>query len=262
MAVAEAWASSPQRLARYVGPDELHQVFNFDFLHATWTVDSFRKVIDTALAEARLVGAPTTWVLSNHDKPRHVTRYGGGALGLRRARAAALLMLALPGVAYLYQGEELGLEEVLDLPDELRQDPAFRRTGESRDGCRVPLPWSGDTAPYGFGPAGAWLPPPAGWAAHTVAAQSGDPGSTLELYRSALRLRRAEPGLGGGELAWLQAEPGVLAFRRGDLTCVANLGGEPVDVRRYGTPVLASAALDGDSLPVDAAAWLKPPAAG
>ncbi|MEV0713557.1 glycoside hydrolase family 13 protein [Asanoa sp. NPDC050611] len=262
MAVAEAWASSPERLARYVGPDELHQVFNFDFLHATWTVDSFRKVIDTALAEARLVGAPTTWVLSNHDKPRHVTRYGGGALGLRRARAAALLMLALPGVAYLYQGEELGLDEVLDLPDELREDPAFRRTGESRDGCRVPLPWSGDAAPYGFGPAGAWLPAPASWVAHTVEAQAGDPGSTLALYRAALGLRRAEPGLAGGELSWLQAEPGVLAFRRGDLTCVVNLGGEPVDVRPYGVPILSSAPLEQDFLPVDAAAWLKPATAG
>ncbi|WP_203710206.1 glycoside hydrolase family 13 protein [Asanoa siamensis] len=262
MAVAEAWASSPERLARYVGPDELHQVFNFDFLHATWSVDSFRKVIDTALAEATLVGAPTTWVLSNHDKQRHVTRYGGGELGLRRARAAALLMLALPGVAYLYQGEELGLDEVLDLPDELRQDPAFRRTGESRDGCRVPLPWSGEAAPYGFGPAGAWLPPPASWVACTVAAQAGDPRSTLELYRAALRLRRAEPGLGGGELVWLDAEPGVLAFRRGDLTCVVNVGAGPVDVRRYGAPILATAALDGDFLPIDAAVWLKPATAG
>ncbi|GIF50153.1 alpha-glucosidase [Asanoa ferruginea] len=258
MAVAEAWASTPERLARYVGPDELHQVFNFDFLHATWTVDSFRKVIDTALAEATLVGAPTTWVLSNHDKRRHVTRYGGGEAGLRRGRAAALMMLALPGVAYLYQGEELGLEEVLDIPDELRQDPAFRRTGESRDGCRVPLPWSGAAAPYGFGTGGGWLPAPATWAGCTVAAQDGVAGSTLELYRAALRLRRSEATLGGGELTWLQAEPGVLAFRRGELSCVVNLGSEPVDVSRYGAPILTTEALDGDFLPVDAAAWLKP----
>jgi len=261
MAVAEAWASTPERLARYVGPDELHQVFNFDFLHATWTVDSFRKVIDTALAEATLVGAPTTWVLSNHDKQRHVTRYGGGEVGLRRGRAAALMMLALPGVAYLYQGEELGLEEVLDIPDELRQDPAFRRTGESRDGCRVPLPWAGDAPPYGFGPDGSaptWLPAPAGWAGRTVAAQDAAGDSTLELYRAALRLRRAEAALGGGELTWLQAEPGVLAFRRGELSCVVNLGSEPIDVSRYGAPILTTAPLDGDFLPVDAAAWLKP----
>jgi alpha-glucosidase len=167
-------------------------------------------------------------------------------------------MLALPGVAYLYQGEELGLDEVVDLPDELRQDPAFRRTGESRDGCRVPLPWSGDAAPFGFGPGGAWLPAPATWSAHTVAAQDGEPGSTLSLYRAALRLRRAESALRDEELTWVEAEPGVLAFRRGDLTCVVNLGGEPVNVRRYGTPIVTSAALDGDFLPVDAGAWLKP----
>jgi alpha-glucosidase len=268
MAVAEAWASSPQRLARYVGPDELHQVFNFDFLDGTWTADSFRKVIDTALGEARTVGAPTTWVLSNHDKPRHVTRYGDGDVGLRRARAAALLMLALPGVAYVYQGEELGLPEVLDLPDEMRQDPAFRRTGDSRDGCRVPIPWAGDEPPYAFGPDGCaetWLPAPATWKALSVAAQTGDPTSTLELYRAALAARRTHPALGLGELTWLDAEPGVLAFRRSGpdgaptLTCVVNLGSEPVHIRRYGHPVLVSVGdrLDGDLLPVDAAAWLR-----
>ncbi|MFD0820002.1 glycoside hydrolase family 13 protein, partial [Micromonospora zhanjiangensis] len=182
MAVAEAWAETPQRLARYVGPDELHQAFNFDFMDAVWSVDSFRKVVDTALAEAAVVGAPTTWVLSNHDRQRHVTRYGDGEVGLRRARAAALLMFALPGCVYLYQGEELGLPEVLDLPAEVRQDPSFRRTGESRDGCRVPLPWHGDTPPYGFGPDGStrsWLPAPTTWGPLSVAAQTGDPASTL-----------------------------------------------------------------------------------
>jgi alpha-glucosidase len=270
MAVGEAWASTPQRLARYVGPDELHQVFNFDFLDGSWSADSFRKVVDTALIEAATVGAPTTWVLSNHDKPRHVTRYGDGGTGLRRARAAALLMLALPGVAYLYQGEELGLPEVLDIPDELRQDPAFRRTGESRDGCRVPIPWSGDRPPYAFGPTGcaeSWLPAPATWASLSVAAQTGDPGSTLELYRAALALRRQHEALGLGELEWLEAEPGVLAFRRTDgtdagLTCVVNFGSAPVDIRRYGRPLLASELFDGTALPVDTAAWLNAPSAG
>jgi alpha-glucosidase len=283
MAVAEAWAETPQRLARYIGPDELHQAFNFDFLDATWSADSFRKVIDTALAESDIVGAPTTWVLSNHDKQRHVTRYGDGTIGLRRARAAALLMLALPGSAYLYQGEELGLPEVLDLPDELRQDPAFPRTGESRDGCRVPLPWSGDEPPYGFSPPGAepaWLPAPASWRTLTVATQAGDPASTLELYRAALRIRRTHPALAGGPaapagadgLSWLAAEPGVLAFTRAgtagsaSVTCVVNLTGGPVEVPRYGTPVVSSAPLaesaDGVTLPVDAAAWFETPAAG
>ncbi|SCL27192.1 alpha-glucosidase [Micromonospora nigra] len=267
MAVAEAWAETPQRLARYIGPDELHQAFSFDFLDATWSADSFRKVIDTALAESTIVGAPTTWVLSNHDRQRHVTRYGDGEVGLRRARAAALLMLALPGCAYLYQGEELGLPEVLELPDELRQDPAFLRTGESRDGCRVPIPWSGELAPYGFGPEGSelsWLPAPATWRALSVAAQTGVPGSTLELYRAALRIRHTHPALAGtGTITWLETEPGVLAFSRsaGDavLTCVVNISGAPVLIDGYGEPVVASAALTDQGaahlLPVDSAAW-------
>ncbi|MDG4779117.1 glycoside hydrolase family 13 protein [Micromonospora sp. WMMD961] len=270
MAVAEAWAETPQRLARYIGPDELHQAFSFDFLDATWSAESFRKVIDTALGEAAVVGAPTTWVLSNHDKQRHVTRYGDGVEGLRRARAASLLMLALPGCAYLYQGEELGLPEVLDLPDELRQDPAFLRTGESRDGCRVPIPWTGELAPYGFGPAGSalsWLPAPSTWRSLSVAEQSGVPGSTLELYRAALRIRREHPALtvDSGDITWLETGPGVLAFSRAGgetvLTCVVNLSGAPVLIDGYGQPLVASDTLteqgSGQLLPVDAAAWLE-----
>ncbi|MDT0531903.1 glycoside hydrolase family 13 protein [Micromonospora sp. DSM 115977] len=270
MAVAEAWAETPQRLARYIGPDELHQAFSFDFLDATWSADSFRKVIDTALAESTIVGAPTTWVLSNHDKQRHVTRYGDGAEGLRRARAATLLMLALPGCAYIYQGEELGLPEVLDLPDELRQDPAFLRTGESRDGCRVPIPWSGELAPYGFGPQGSelsWLPAPATWRGLSVAAQAGVPGSTLELYRAALRIRREHPALAAdaGGVTWLEAGPGVLAFSRaaGDtvLTCVVNISGAPALIDGYGVPIAASEPLTGQGsghlLGIDAAAWFE-----
>ncbi|MFI6779666.1 glycoside hydrolase family 13 protein [Micromonospora sp. NPDC050276] len=270
MAVAEAWAETPQRLARYIGPDELHQAFSFDFLDATWSADSFRKVIDTALAEATVVGAPTTWVLSNHDKQRHVTRYGDGPEGLRRARAASLLMLALPGCAYLYQGEELGLPEVLDLPDELRQDPAFLRTGESRDGCRVPIPWSGELAPYGFGPAGSelsWLPAPARWQELSVTAQTDVPGSTLELYRAALRIRHVHPALAvdADGVSWLETEPGVLAFARtagaSTLTCVVNLSGAPVLIDGYGQPLVASDALteqgSGLLLPIDAAVWLE-----
>ncbi|MEU5938440.1 glycoside hydrolase family 13 protein [Micromonospora sp. NPDC047548] len=270
MAVAEAWAETPQRLARYIGPDELHQAFSFDFLDATWSADSFRKVIDTALAESTIVGAPTTWVLSNHDRQRHVTRYGDGEVGLRRARAAALLMLALPGCAYVYQGEELGLPEVLDLPDELRQDPAFLRTGQSRDGCRVPIPWSGELAPYGFGPAGSelsWLPAPATWRALSVAAQTGVAGSTLELYRAALRIRHEHPALAGTTdgVTWLEAGPGMLAFRRSaggtTLTCVVNISGAPALVEGYGRPAVASEELteqgSGHLLPVDAAAWFQ-----
>lgn len=270
MAVAEAWAETPQRLARYIGPDELHQAFSFDFLDAHWSADSFRKVIDSALAESAVINAPTTWVLSNHDKQRHVTRYGDGPAGLRRARAAALLMLALPGCAYVYQGEELGLPEVLDLPDDLRQDPQYLRTGQSRDGCRVPIPWSGELAPYGFSPDGSapsWLPAPATWGELSVAAQNGAPDSTLELYRTALRIRRAHPALStaAAHLGWEETQPGVLAFTRTAdgtaLTCVVNISDAPAVSTEYGEPLVASAALtrEGSSylIPVDAAAWFE-----
>ncbi|GAA3066420.1 hypothetical protein GCM10020000_58190 [Streptomyces olivoverticillatus] len=201
-------------------------------------------------------------MLSNHDVVRHTTRYGGGEQGLRRARAAALLMLALPGSAYVYQGEELGLPEVVDLPDEVRQDPAFfRGDGQegTRDGCRVPLPWSGGAAPYGFGPGGSWLPQPAAWAQLSVEAQSGDPRSTLELYRSALVLRRELPGLGDGEMRWLEAPEGVLALSRPGFVCTLNTLGDEVTMPVPGRPVLATAALEfaGGTvrIPSDSCVW-------
>ncbi|MFH8785420.1 glycoside hydrolase family 13 protein [Streptomyces roseoverticillatus] len=260
--VAEAWAPTSERLALYVRPDELHQAFNFQFLTCDWDAAGMRAVIDESLAATLSVGAPTTWVLSNHDVVRHTTRYGGGERGLARARAAALLMLALPGSAYVYQGEELGLPEVVDLPDEVRQDPAFfRGDGQdgTRDGCRVPIPWSGEAAPYGFGPGGSWLPQPEQWAELSVAAQSGDPRSTLELYRSALALRHELPGLGDGEMTWLEAPEGVLAFSRPGLVCTLNTGEDEVGMPVPGRPVLATAALEFTGgtvrIPVDSCVW-------
>jgi alpha-glucosidase len=237
--VAEAWVESSQRLARYIGPDELHQAFNFDFLLADFDAKSFRAVIDKSLAEADLVGAPTTWVLSNHDKHRHVTRYGS----LGRAKAATLLMLALPGSAYLYNGEELGLDEVLDLPDELREDPAFKRTGESRDGCRVPIPWTEDawTRP--------WLPIPARWMAITADKQEADPDSTLNFYREALRLRHELSGL----LVWCEAPDGVLHFRRGRHHVLVNISEQDTPIT--GKVLLASGPLNAGALPPDTALW-------
>ncbi|MGW9086479.1 alpha-amylase family glycosyl hydrolase [Streptomyces yangpuensis] len=384
--VAEAWAPTSERLALYVRPDELHQAFNFRFLTCPWDPEAMRTVIDESLAATTAVGAPTTWVLSNHDVVRHVTRYGGGPRGLARARAAALLMLALPGSAYLYQGEELGLPEVTDLPATARQDPAFRRgrrqpiptprpepdpqpapgtrpaaetgpgpeaapqtapqapetTGPEarthtrpaagtrpvpeaapqtapqaqvstrpeagggvrpeagsgdgpeaesggggdpglptapeaegqdglRDGCRVPIPWAGAEPPYGFGPAGSWLPQPDAWAGLSVAAQTGDPHSTLELYRAALELRRALPGLGAPEaggpadprgMRWQSAPDGVLLFTRPGFACTLNTRPDPVELPAPGRPVLSSAPVETDGrtvrLPADSCTWWTP----
>ncbi|MFJ3514766.1 alpha-amylase family glycosyl hydrolase [Streptomyces sp. NPDC090131] len=292
--VAEAWAPTSERLALYVRPDELHQAFNFRFLNCPWDPAAMRTVIDESLAATTAVGAPTTWVLSNHDVVRHVTRYGCGARGLARARAAALLMLALPGSAYIYQGEELGLPEVVDLPDGARQDPAFLRTAGQdglRDGCRVPLPWSGAEPPYGFGPTDSWLPQPAGWGDLSVAAQTGDPHSTLELYRAALELRRAMPGLGAPEagsgpaagagpgaesgpgagagpedeasypcgMRWQSAPEGVLLFTRPGFACTLNSRSVPVELPAPGRPVLSSAPVETDGrtvrLPPDSCTW-------
>ncbi len=150
--VAEAGIFDRSRLARYVSPGEMQQTFNFAFLESCWDGRAMREVVEQSVAGMEAVGAPVTWVLSSHDAVRPVTRYGGGQVGERRARAAALLMLALPGAAYVYQGEELGLPQV-ELADDRLRDPLWERSGHQergRDGCRVPLPWEGDAAPYGF----------------------------------------------------------------------------------------------------------------
>ncbi|SOD58892.1 alpha-glucosidase [Streptomyces zhaozhouensis] len=272
--VAEAWTPHESRTALYVRPDELHQAFNFHYLNTPWNAAELRRVIDSSLDSMRPVGAPTTWVLSNHDVVRHRTRLGGG---LARARAATLLMLGLPGSAYVYQGEELGLPEVTDLPDEVRQDPAFFRRGSGgdgqegqdglRDGCRVPLPWTRDGESFGFGGAAGWLPQPAGWGELSVAAQSGDPDSTLELYRAALAVRREQPALGAGDgVEWLPAGEGVLAFRRVDaegraVLVVANTTDAPVALPEAcagARLLLASGPCRADGpLPADTTAWWR-----
>jgi alpha-glucosidase len=267
MLVAEAWTQTAESLARYVRADEMHQAFNFAWLQAPWSATAFAEVIGGTLEELLPVAAAPTWVLSNHDVVRHVTRYGGGAVGLDRARAATLAMLALPGSAYLYQGEELGLEQVEVAPED-RQDPTWIRTRDTdlpevgRDGCRVPIPWSGGEPPYGFGPDGSrpWLPQPDSWSSVTVEAETGDPDSTLELYRRALAARRRYAGPSIGETVELFDLPGraddVLAFRRDDLTVVLNCGTRPVDLPE-GDVVLASRSLDGRTLPPDTSVWLR-----
>jgi alpha-glucosidase len=200
-------------------------------------------------------------VLANHDVRRHVSRYGGGEIGVRRARAAALLQLALPGAVYVYNGDELGLPNVDDLPEEVLQDPVWERSGRTRrgrDGCRVPIPWSGDEPPFGFSTAErTWLPMPAGWSGLTVEAQAGEPGSMLSLYRAALALRASSPSFGAPQLTWLPAPAGCLAFRRpGGLVCLLNLSGAPVPLPE-GRVLLASADTSPGALPDDAAVWLE-----
>jgi len=285
--VAEAWVEPLERLARYVRPDEMHQAFNFSFLTTRWNAPALRRVVTASLEASDAVGAPTTWVLSNHDVVRHTSRLGlsqanarpngigqddeqpDEALGLRRARAASLLMLGLPGSAYLYQGEELGLPEHTALDDDLRQDPAWWRSGHTergRDGCRVPLPWVTDEIGFGFSPSGAtWLPQPATWAAYALDAQQGVPGSTFETYRTALRLR-TELGLGSGSLAWVDVLAGidpasVLAFVNSGVLVLANLGSDPVALPAGATVLHASAGLEVSAgvtlVPSDTTVWVR-----
>jgi len=279
--VTEAVVNGPERLSRYVRPDEMHTTFNFDYLRSPWEPRALRAGITETLAAMDAVGAPPTWVLSSHDETRHVTRFGradtsGGAmgfdaavpvdldLGLRRARAALLLTLALPGGVYVYQGEELGLPEVEDLPEEVLQDPTWARSGRTvrgRDGCRVPLPWTGASPPFGFTDEGVepWLPQPRAWRDLSVTAQQSTPGSTLDLYRRALRTRRDTPALHREAFAWLDTEPGVLAFERGpSFRCVVNFSAPAVSLDPGARILLASGPCT-DVLPPDTAVWLETP---
>lgn len=272
--VGEVWLDDAERFARYLRPGEMHTAFNFGFMSQPWSAQAMRSSITRTLAEHAPVGAPATWVLSNHDVTRPATRYGqadssfaferkrfgtatDAALGARRARAAALLVAALPGSLYIYQGDELGLPEV-EVPLEAIEDPMHFRSGgvdPGRDGCRVPLPWSGSASPYGFGGA-PWLPQPADWAPLAVDAQERDPQSTLNLYRRAVALRRRLTDFGGSDLEWLELGADVLAFRRGDDTLsITNLGATPVPLPAHHELLLSSQPLDG-TLPPDATAWL------
>jgi alpha-glucosidase len=279
--VGEVWLQDTARFAQYLRPDEMHTAFNFDFMARPWDAKQLRESIELTLAAHGPVGAPATWVLSNHDVTRPVTRYGRQDssfafmakrfgtttdldVGLRRARAAALLTAALPGSLYVYQGDELGLPEVEDLPLDLLQDPMHYRSqgvDPGRDGCRVPLPWAGPASPFGFSPPGAsaqpWLPQPAVWGSLTVEYQESDAMSTLHLYRDLLALRRSEPGLGDGPLTWLDSADDVLAFSRGDVVCVVNLGDEPAPLPAHTDLLLTSAQLVAGLLPRDTAAWLR-----
>jgi alpha-glucosidase len=276
---AEAWVEPLAKAALWVRPDEMHQAFNFSYLGTPWEANRLRAVIDESIDAFSAVGAPSTWVLSNHDVVRHTSRYGlstydaapasgigpktedkpDDELGLRRGRAATALMLSLPGSAYLYQGEELGLPEVIELDDHVREDPTFHRTnGEiyGRDGCRVPIPWNTAAPAFGFSSSGeSWLPQPSVFARFARDLQEGDADSTLELYRSALTLR-ARHALGTGSLVWLEGyDQDVVALRNGSMIVLANVGSHAVELP-VGDVLLASGPLDRHLLPVDTTVWM------
>ena len=279
MMVAEAWVR-PERLPFYLRPDEYHQSFNFDFLTQPWDRDDAIRAIDRATTAAAEVGSTPTWTLSNHDVMRHTTRYGlpndvdwqrwpldgpHGLLdperGLRRARAATMVLMALPGSIYIYQGEELGLPEVWDLPADVLDDPVWENSGHTRkgrDGCRVPLPWKATARAYGFGDADPWLPQPPAFAGYAVDVQTGVVGSTLEMYRSGLALRRKFFEC-DETLHWIDLGEEVLAFERGSgIVCALNYGDEPVPMPTG--QVLLSSTGDLDVIAPEGCVWYDPAA--
>lgn len=275
MMVAEAWVHASRR-PMYLRAGEYHQAFEFDLLSAAWDAAEFTRIIDHSVTSAQAVGSNPTWVLSNHDVVRHATRYGlpndvdsstwlldgphellDAERGHRRARAAAMITLALPGSAYVYQGDELGLPEAWDLPTDVLQDPIWHDSGETvkgRDGCRVPIPWEPTGPSFGFGAAAGWLPQPESFGALAASVQDGDPGSMLTLYRRAIELRRRRLQTASGfELVDLGAD--VLAFRHGEVLCVVNMGDVPAEFPD-GEVLLSSSPIDDRQLPPDTAVWI------
>jgi alpha-glucosidase len=287
MAVAEAWVSPASRIARYVRADELQNSFNFEMLTTLWDAKEIRTKIDNSIEALAEVGAPTSWVFNNHDVVRSVDRLDLGltnhgdttlsrqgdpsklniARGTLRARSATLMTLALPGGTYLYQGEELGLPEVRDLPEDRLTDPRWKMSGyqdRGRDGCRVPLPWTADPkGGFGFSTNDAlkldesWLPQSPWMGKYAVDTQDGVEGSTLSMYREALALRKLEPGLGDGPMEWIEAGKDVVAFERpGDFACYINFGA-PIELPSNSQILVSSGPVTGHTLPTDTAVWVR-----
>lgn len=256
--IGEIWVFENEDFAKYLRPDELHMGFNFRLVRAEFDAADIHEAIENALAAASLADASPTWTLSNHDVEREVSRYGDGVTGLARARAIAMVMLALPGAMFLYNGEELGLPNV-DLPDEVLQDPVWERSGHTergRDGCRVPVPWSGDAPPFDFSSnPDTWLPMPAEWASLTVERQLAEPDSTLAFFRTILQLRRERFHFTEYDVEWLQLRDDALAFVSGGVLCVLNTGSTPLPLPA-GELLTASAPLVGGTLAPDSAAWI------
>ncbi|WP_327096178.1 glycoside hydrolase family 13 protein [Nocardia vinacea] len=260
VSIGEVWVDDNTRFGEYVRPDELHLAFNFRLAETEFAADPVRAAIDNSLAAVAPVGASPTWTLSNHDIEREVTRYGGGPVGVARARAMIMVELALPGAVFIYNGAELGLPNVDDLPEAVLQDPVWERSGHTergRDGCRVPIPWEGAAPPFGFTTAEqSWLPIPPEWASSSVEAQLEALGSTLSLYRLAIELRSVRPEFAGPRIEWYGSPSGCLAFRRpGGLVCVLNASPVPISLPP-GDVLLVSAPPVNGQLPANAAAWM------
>jgi len=287
MAVAEAWVSPASRIARYVRADELQNSFNFEMLTTLWNADEIRTKIDNSMEALVEVGAPPSWVFNNHDVVRSVDRLDLGltnngestftrqgdpakfniARGTLRAKSATLMTLALPGGTYLYQGEELGLPEVRDLPEDRLTDPRWKMSGykdRGRDGCRVPLPWKTEpTGGFGFSTNElleldqAWLPMSPWMGNFSVESQDGVAGSTLTMYREALALRKLEEGLGDGPMTWIEAGKDVVAFSRpGNFACFINFGAA-IEIPNGAKVLISSGPLQGNLIPTDTAVWLR-----
>jgi alpha-glucosidase len=285
MAVAEAWVHPATRIARYLRPGELMNSFNFEFLGSKWDVNEFKNNINKSIEAIGAVGAPSSWVFNNHDVVRSVDRFdlglglsGGTTLerqgdvnkfhlkrGQRRARAGALLMLALPGGAYIYQGEELTLPEAREIPEDRLTDPRWKMSDykdRGRDGCRVPLPWRSNSAgAFGFSdnqkltPNDSWLPQAGNWGDFSVEVQDSDPNSSLNLYRKALEIRKSLSGLGDGPMSWVDAPESVVAFSRpGNFYCYLNLGAD-VKLPAGANVLVSSAPIVDLILPTDTAVW-------
>jgi alpha-glucosidase len=263
MAVAEAWVHPPINSTRYVRQDELHQVFNFDLLDAPFNAQHLFGVMSAAIDLMKSVEALPTWALSNHDSPRVASRIGD-----LESRALALFVLALPGSCYVFAGQELGLPDGV-IPDESRQDPIYFRTKgvqKGRDGARVPLPWSGENAPFGFTSGKPWLPLQESWKNSTVEKQDSDPKSTLNLYRNALNLR-AEHLVTNGDINWIESPvhghkgDSLLAFKRGNVSVFMNLSNLPIEVDITGKLLVVSSGIvdarDGKvTIPPVSTIWL------
>ncbi len=287
MAVAEAWVSPASRIARYVRADELQNSFNFEMLTTLWNADEIRVKIGNSMAALVEVGAPPSWVFNNHDVVRSIDRLDLGltnngestftrqgdpakfniARGTLRAKSATLMTLALPGGTYLYQGEELGLPEVRDLPEDRLTDPRWKMSGykdRGRDGCRVPLPWKSEpTGGFGFSTNDlleldqAWLPMSPWMGNFSADSQAGVAGSTLTMYREALALRKLEEGLGDGPMTWIEAGKDVVAFSRPDnFACYINFGAA-IEIPAGAAVLISSGPLAGNLLPTDTAVWLR-----